>query len=784
MVSKTEITDLSWLSILRARVDSLERVVRGIAMVQTEGTRTTGIPAPVPARNRKRLAVHKNRPWSLCPAKIADGYPLTPNGFRITAGRVFFDGWELSQSSTPWTDELTLASGYFPVTVADGKLYLWVAIDEAAEEYHVIFSATKWDAYVYPSSPDYQYIPLVAFKMLGTTPTDNVDWDAVNVYHEGDIRTGVNSAAFVYEPFRLDYHSTSEVFVNGGKYTCNGSHTLSIADTVITGVGDSETGFAAGFAAGDYTVFLEKGWTGWPTPLGELTAHNYLLYPEILVLRCVLTANYVEDINMEQKVWRLGTFTVDAGGVVVSTSIYRDWIGDIDELSVVPDTETSEYRDSDWSYVKSLEFAPIPYVKPAGLLLDDKILGMLQDYNAHRSLIEEETVCPSTNGAGAIALPYFACGCNINPQTNILVKKAIKGYNFIDSSDSHAPKNSGSSIDAEAGFELYKWWKTLDPAIMVTPTDASAFADADVDPTPDIRDNGYTLVCRPDEGTEGGAMKMKYLSLRHFKAESAESADSITFNIYHDDLYGVDDSDGHDDHFFYFMNDGLHMYHTKSNFADYDGTMTAKGVGKSGGNTDHDDSYLHTYGGDFYDNKEYRTTEAFWAGSLHVSPDGTTDTQYWTAAALQVEVANANIVSSTSGSGALYLGGAANAWASVNSYSTNATMHLAAGSGTFKIIDIGYGDAERFVFSAGVHGSGATYSRLYGYEIAQLDGGLGLELFAHNYAGCNISLTGSGSGDANYIKMTYAGLTLNGKAVHERYLGDIPQNEKILTVEI
>ena len=90
-------------------------------------------------------------------------------------------------------------------------------------------------------------------------------------------------------------------------------------------------------------------------------------------------------------------------------------------------------------------------------------------------------------------------------------------------------------------------------------------------------------------------------------------------------------------------------YHTNDNFTDIGDGWAALGTGKSGGNTDHDDSYWHAYndgsaiGGHdaFIDTKDYRTTGDVWAAELHLSADGSTDSQYWTAAAFLANVTGA-----------------------------------------------------------------------------------------------------------------------------------------------
>lgn len=75
--------------------------------------------------------------------------------------------------------------------------------------------------------------------------------------------------------------------------------------------------------------------------------------------------------------------------------------------------------------------------------------------------------------------------------------------------------------------------------------------------------------------------------------------------------------------------------HTDADFTGYGGYL---GTGKSGGNTDHDDSYWHAYNDGsgvtghsaFKDDHSYRTTGTLWTSELHLSADGSADSQYWT----------------------------------------------------------------------------------------------------------------------------------------------------------
>jgi hypothetical protein len=86
--------------------------------------------------------------------------------------------------------------------------------------------------------------------------------------------------------------------------------------------------------------------------------------------------------------------------------------------------------------------------------------------------------------------------------------------------------------------------------------------------------------------------------------------------------------------------DGLFKKHTS---LDFSGSGPV-GTGKSTGNSDHDDTYWHAYGvyaTSYIDAKQYRTTSNIWTAQLHLSANGTTDSQYWTAAAILANVSGA-----------------------------------------------------------------------------------------------------------------------------------------------
>jgi len=405
---------------------------------------------------------------------------------------------------------------------------------------------------------------------------------------------------------------------------------------------------------------------------------------------------------------------------------------------VVPDTETAESITADnYSYVNSLEFAPARST-PAGLLVDPKVEGMLQDYIAHTTLIEGETVCPTSDGSSAYALPYFACtAANSLAEPITLVKRAIKNYIYIDFSDTHVPKASGSSLDILAGLELYKWWNTLDAAILVAPADWSAFADP-AGAGGDKRDNGYTLVCRPDKNTDANT-KMLYLSLRDFNAKSADyatEAGNITGD--HDDIPGVGDATGHDTH-----NKGLFW----SLGGAYDGASlkcygSSAGRGSTTGNraVDFDNSIL-------YDNSNTTTNIASinWATRALANAAGVTALS-WIDAVNITATDSCTWKSSVSGK-TLYLGDVTDPWGDIESRSTLWSQVITSQwqVTSNRTCDVYFGTP----------GMGAVKS---------------------------FNILAQGAVDS--IVFTYDGnFKLNGKKVTSKRLSDVSANEKVLVIE-
>lgn len=143
------------------------------------------------------------------------------------------------------------------------------------------------------------------------------------------------------------------------------------------------------------------------------------------------------------------------------------------------------------------------------------------------------------------------------------------------------------------------------------------------------------------------------------------------------------------------------------------------GEGNSGGNTDQDDAYWHVYNdgvhAGFVDDKELRTVAALWMAGVHVSPDGATDPQYWTAAACCVDV-----------TGAITLhAGTASTW------TLDDNLTIKSGASATKTLNLGAptspgywglirGDAKNYQFSGMGVGSGGTCT-IYAFDTVSID---------------------------------------------------------------
>jgi hypothetical protein len=167
----------------------------------------------------------------------------------------------------------------------------------------------------------------------------------------------------------------------------------------------------------------------------------------------------------------------------------------------------------------------------------------------------------------------------------------------------------------------------------------------------------------------------------------------------------------------------------------------AIGTGVSEGSTDHDDSYHHAYndgsgetGHDtFVDDHDYRTTGDYWMAEIHLSADGTTDSQYWTAAKILADVT-----------------GAIELTCNANSFWISNTAA--------KDLNIG------------------TITKLWG----------NINLLADT----NVNI-GTLTGDLDVsaksdIRLTYdsGGLYINAKLVTSKYSSEVGPNEKVLVIEV
>lgn len=137
----------------------------------------------------------------------------------------------------------------------------------------------------------------------------------------------------------------------------------------------------------------------------------------------------------------------------------------------------------------------------------------------------------------------------------------------------------------------------------------------------------------------------------------------------------------------------LNTYHVIDHTnLDFSGSTAPTGTGKSGENTDHDDTYHHVYTvtNAFIDTKSWRTTGNYWMASLHLSANGTTDTfaanpnSITTLGKLDMTIAatsawaitgdltasadNSNIFPRVHNAGLLQIGSSSYVWANVFSY--------------------------------------------------------------------------------------------------------------------
>lgn len=190
----------------------------------------------------------------------------------------------------------------------------------------------------------YYRFPIVAFKKYeDQTGSGTYAWRLHKVYKTGDPHVG-GADAFEYTRFRLDYTDADTVTVNAGIYYAQGGANTVVSplfvktDTAITGVGNDADGFAEEWGDnGKRYVYLEK------VGLSEAgRCHN----PAELHIVCAATTPTNE--SMKKIFWMLGEFEI-ANHAVVASSLVRYWIGDIVDVSIVPDTHATGAVETDRS---------------------------------------------------------------------------------------------------------------------------------------------------------------------------------------------------------------------------------------------------------------------------------------------------------------------------------------------------------------------------------------------------------------------------------------------------
>jgi len=292
--------------------------------------------------------------------------------------------------------------------------------------------------------------------------------------------------------------------------------------------------------------------------------------------------------------------------------VQMDWVR--------PDGQDSGITSVDTDY---------PKVKGLNFCTGEKHAGELQDYQAYETLVNTGTEYLT----GEIAIPYY--DVNI---TNVTEKKyaSIDTHSFI-----AGHTQPGQSLEKSYGNPDYLQIKDWDDAsYFVDITDCSYFGVTSMSyPTVLIRDAGRATA---------------YGSLLNFKAADAYHADiadsANTYSHYisddHEDSPTETPLDGDilkwntDLGRFVWANVYTLVTHTT---LDFTGSGEI-GVGKSFGNTDHDDTYWHYAYLDYVDSKSYRTT-----GEVHANDFFIQDapTNHWEADGLYVNVANAISLTTT-----------------------------------------------------------------------------------------------------------------------------------------
>lgn len=184
---------------------------------------------------------------------------------------------------------------------------------------------------------------------------------------------GVSNAKFLYTRFRLDYTDSETMTVNAGTYYAQGGANTATSplfvksDTAITGVGNDDDGFAASFADAKHYVYLEK--------INASNVNGRANIPNALNIVC--STSFPTHESMKKIFWMLGEFTVTSGAVVAS-SLMRYWIGDIVDVSVVPDGNITslafrslEFRDNGTGPDNRLQLWEFEDMDVEGTLTDD-----------------------------------------------------------------------------------------------------------------------------------------------------------------------------------------------------------------------------------------------------------------------------------------------------------------------------------------------------------------------------------------------------------------------------
>ena len=372
---------------------------------------------------------------------------------------------------------------------------------------------------------------------------------------------GLNSSedGIEYKRFRVDENGVLSVLVNAGTYTCNGKPTATTefdkSDTTITGEGNDIDGYAGAFSgAGDKYVYLEKYATA-PDTYKDAT-----LDPDGIKIVCAGTFPNESD-QMRHKYWRLAKFEVNASLEVIADSIVLYWIGDIDELTIVPDGEMSNALQYP---IKTLEWR-----KPA-------------DGGQYQMQMNDAEIATLQNGEGWSDRIGIAG----------MLKNAPNGDGELEwygvDTDSGSGQNSIQLAD-QGQFEIYGMPYASDPAA-----------------------SGYDFCMRDGAGGSVVWVDVANSVLAGLLITAIETAGTLK----HTNLA-------------YTFAGGL-------------------GVGKSVGNTDHDDSYWHEYTtSNNTDAKDFHTSGEVWADDFKLNDADTTN--FWNAEGFNVQTTGDIDINSTAG---------------------------------------------------------------------------------------------------------------------------------------